>query len=214
MFKNEIYIADNYKLADYLGITLTMQSSELEWEKAINIFITRLQGRYFDAINKLSDNGNIAEMQKYGFSIVSIQCLLIDTLVKFRYGPLKSKKGTLSYNYENREQFTKFLKTEFPQDFNQKMALSFYKDIRCGVMHFGTTKRNSRLTCDSSHLITEIEGKNISVDISVLEEELEQYFQQYIEEIKKGSQIELRENFIIAMNYICNIYEKNEKWEI
>ena len=56
MFKNEIYIADNYKLSDYLGITLTMQSSELEWEKAINIFIARMQGRYFDAINKLSDN--------------------------------------------------------------------------------------------------------------------------------------------------------------
>lgn len=100
------------------------------------------------------------------------------------------------------------------RDFNQKMALSFYKDIRCGVMHFGITKRSSRLTCDSNDLITEIEGKNISVDISVLEERLEQYFQQYIEEIKKGSQTELRENFIITMNYICNIYQKDEKWEI
>lgn len=103
MYKSEIYIADNYKLSDYLGLTLTMQSSKQEWEKAINIFIDRLQGRYFDAINILSN-----DMNKYAFSIITIQCLLIDTLVKFRYGPTKSKRGTLSYNYENKNQFTKF----------------------------------------------------------------------------------------------------------
>ena len=214
MFKNEIYIADNYKLADYLGITLTMQSSKLEWEKAINIFIARMQGRYFDAINKLSNNGNIVAMQKYGFSIMCIQCLLIDTLVKFRYGPTLSKRGTLSYNYENKKKFTDFLKEVFSEDFNSKMARRFYEDIRCGIVHFGTTKRNSRLTCDSNCLISEITDDNISVDINVLEKKLEQYFEKYVKELQKNSQTELRENFIIAMNYICNIYGKDEKWEI
>ena len=214
MFKNEIYIADNYKLSDYLGIALTMQSSKLEWEKAINIFIDRMQGRYFDAINKLSNNGNIIAMQKYSFSIMCIQCLLIDTLVKFRYGPSLSKRGTLSYNYENKKKFTDFLKNVFPEDFNYKMALRFYEDIRCGIMHFGTTKRNSRLTCDSNCLISWIAGDNISVDINVLEKKLEQYFKKYVKELQQKSQTELRENFIIAMNYICNIYSKDEKWEI
>ncbi len=209
MYKSEIYIADNYKLSDYLGLTLTMQSSKQEWEKAINIFIDRLQGRYFDAINILSN-----DMNKYAFSIITIQCLLIDTLVKFRYGPTKSKRGTLSYNFENKNQFTKFLKNEFPQDFNNKTAPKFYEDIRCGIVHFGTTKKNSRLTCDSNCIITEIEDENISVDINILEKRLEQYFQQYIKEIKQSDNLQLRENFIIAMNYICSIYLKNEKWEI
>ena len=214
MFKNEIYIADNYKLSDYLGIRLTMQSSELEWEKAINIFITRIHGRYFDAINKLSNNKNEKEMLKYGFSIMCIQCLLIDTFVKFRFGPSKPREKTLSYNYENRDQFAKFLRTEFREDFNYKIALRFYKDIRCGIVHFGTTKNNSRLTCDSDKLITELKDGNISVDISILEDRLENYFQKYIEEIKLESQTELREKFIMAMNYICSIYYKDEKWEI
>lgn len=214
MLKNEIYIADNYKLSDYLGLTLTIQSSKSEWKKAINIFIDRMQGRYFDAINKLSNNGDKTEMQKYGFSIMCIQCLLIDTLVKFRYGPTLLKRGTLSYNYENQKHFTKFLKEVFFEDFNNEMALKFYRDIRCGIIHFGTTKRSSRLTCDSTYLITEIEDENISVDINILEERLEEYFQQYIEEIKQENQTDLREKFIIAMNYICNIYQKDEKWEI
>lgn len=214
MYKNEMYIADNYKLSDYLGITLTMQSSDLEWEKAINIFMNRMQGRYFDAINNLSNNGAITAMRKYGFSIMCIQCLLIDTLVKFRYGPTVLQRGTRTYNFENKKKFTRFLKEIFFEDFNSNMAVRFYEDIRCGIMHFGTTKRNSRLTCDSDYLITEIEDENISVDINILEEKLEQYFQQYIEEIKQENKIELRENFIIAMNYICNIYGKDEKWEI
>lgn len=214
MYKNEIYIADNYKLSDYLGITLTMQSSESNWKKAINIFIDRIQGRYFDAIKKISNNKNEKEMLKYGFSIMCIQCLLIDTLVKFRYGPTISKRGTITYNFENKKKFTRFLKEIFFEDFDYNMAVRFYEDIRCGIMHFGTTKRNSRLTCDSNCLITEIEDGNISVDIRILEEKLEQYFQQYIKEIKLGKQTEMRENFIIAMNYICNIYGKDEKWEI
>lgn len=203
-----------YKLSDYLGITLTTQSSKEEWEKAINIFVARMKGRYFDAINKLSNNENKAAMQKYGFSIMCIQCLLIDTLVKFRYGPTLSKRGTLSYNYENKRKFTDFLKKEFSTDFNYKMALRFYEDIRCGIMHFGTTKRNSRLTCDSDCLISEITDGNISVDINILEKKLEQYFEKYVKELQQKNQTELRENFIIAMNYICDIYGKDEKWEI
>lgn len=76
MFKNEIYISDNHILEDYLGIKLTMQSSKSEWKRAINIFIDRMQGRYFDAINKLSNNGDKTLLQKYGFSIMCIQCYL------------------------------------------------------------------------------------------------------------------------------------------
>ena len=94
------------------------------------------------------------------------------------------------------------------------MAVRFYEDIRCGIMHFGTTKRNSRLTCDSDCLISEIADGNISVDINILEKKLEQYFEKYVKELQQKNQTELRENFIIAMNYICNIYGKDEKWEI
>ena len=63
-------------------------------------------------------------------------------------------------------------------------------------------------------IITEIKDENISVDINILEKRLEQYFQQYIKEIRQSDNLQLRENFIIAMNYICSIYLKDEKWEI
>ena len=33
-------------------------------------------------------------------------------------------------------------------------------------------------------------------------------------ELQQENQTKLRENFIMAMNYICNIYGKDEKWEI
>ena len=90
MFINgDLYISEKYRLLDYIKLSLNMNSCAEDWNKAIDIFISRINGRYFNAINKLSSNGNIEEMQKYGFSIMSIECLLIDTLVKFRYGPSK-----------------------------------------------------------------------------------------------------------------------------
>lgn len=38
---------------------------------------------------------------------------------------------------------------------------------------------------------------------------LEEYFYKYVEELKDNSQYELRKNFLLAMDYLCGIYEKN-----
>ena len=80
MFNNEIYLSNTDKLKDYLGLELNMNSSERVWRRAIQIFKNRMQSRYFNAIDKLSQDGNKESVFTYGFSMIAIQCLLIDTL--------------------------------------------------------------------------------------------------------------------------------------
>lgn len=226
MFTDEIYISRDHKLEEYLGLSLEINSSKIKWERAINIFRSRIKGRYFDAIDKLSSNGNIEEMFKYGFSIMSIECLLIDTLVKFRYGPnminnnrdyeiirVNDRYNNKSYNklvyYRNNERrFIKFV-SEFIIVGKKQISKKFYKDIRCAIMHFGSTENTSRLTCDSSQLITILNNGDISVDINIMNQKLKEYFYKYVEELKDNSQYELRKNFLLAMDYLCGIYEKN-----
>lgn len=213
MFINgDLYISEKYKLSDYIALNLNINSHTEVWGKAIDIFISRINGRYFNAINKLSDNGDIEEMQKYGFSIMSIECLLIDTLVKFRYGPIRinnhlnrdDRFKKIRFNQENKIRFMKFLSEFLSEEFAEgKNAEKFYKDIRCGIVHFGTTENTSRLTCDSDKLIKLLENGDISVDVNILYNKLERYFQKYINDLKDINQRKLRENFIITMNYLC-----------
>ncbi len=213
MFINgDLYISEKYRLLDYIKLSLNMNSCAEDWNKAIDIFISRINGRYFNAINKLSSSGNIEEMQKYGFSIMSIECLLIDTLVKFRYGPSRmnnqfsddNRFKNVRFNQENKIRFIKFLKEFISKEFLEKNnAEKFYKDIRCGIVHFGTTENMSRLTCDSDKLIKSLENGDISVDVNILYNRLERYFKEYINELKDINQKKLRENFVITMNYLC-----------
>ncbi len=53
IIKGEIYISKDYKLEDYLRLKLRIDSDEDIWKSAMNIFISTINGRYFDAIDKL-----------------------------------------------------------------------------------------------------------------------------------------------------------------
>lgn len=224
MFKGEIYISKDYKLEDYLRLKLRIDSDEDIWKSAMNIFISRMKGRYFDAIDKLSE-----EINKYGFSIMVLECLIIDTLVKFRYGPNKTETGRyltdividkknesfqkFRYYQENKVRFRKFLEEFFIFEDNKNkkyISKKFYEDIRSSIVHFGSTENTSRLTCDSSRLFTILENRDISVDITIMNNELKRYFNKYIEELKDKNNTELRKNFMLAMNYLCGVYENFE----
>ena len=221
MFKEELHISKEYTLKDYLNIKLNINSSEVIWEKAINMFISRIKGRYFDAIDKLFEE----EIYKYGFAIMTLECLLIDTFVKFRYGPNRTKTGNyirryienaqrqkfIKYEYakENKARFRKFLEEFLIIENNEKLiSEKFYEDIRCGIMHYGLTENSSRLTCDDSKLFTILENGDISVDVYIMRQKLKDYFNTYIEEIRNSDNVKLREFFILAMNYSCNVTEK------
>lgn len=224
MFDEEIYISKDYKLEDYLKLKLRINSDEDIWKCAAQIFISRIKGRYFDAIDKLSED----KTYKYGFSIMVLECLLIDTLVKFRYGPNKAKTGQyltdvvidkknkrfekVRYYQENKRRFRKFLEEFLILDGNRKyISQKFYEDIRSSIVHFGSTENASRLTYNSSKLFMILENGDISVDICLMDKELKKYFYKYIEELKDKNHYELRKNFMLAMNYLCGLYGNYEK---
>ena len=187
MYKDEIYLTRKDKLKDYINLELRMNSSKATWQKAIDIFKRRMMGRYFEVINKLIEFSKQNEIIDYAFSIMSIECILIDTLLKFRYGPNINKINDFNYkriefHRENKLKFTKFLE-EFIiyKDCNRKfLAKKFYEDIRCGIVHFGSTENTSRLTYDKNLAITLLDNGDISVDIIKMYELLLDYFICYL----------------------------------
>lgn len=197
----ETYISEEYTYKDYLRLNFKLDSTEDIWEEAINIFIDRINSRIIYGIDKLIANKNKYEMLKYGFSIMILQCSLIDTLAKFRYGSDRQAK-----------RFKDFLKEYLLFDFNEeekeKIANKFYADIRCGLVHSSSTENMSGLSCDSLSLITIMKEKGkefISVDIFIMDNKLRQYFKKYIKKLKDREQYELRKNFVKIMDIVCKV---------
>ncbi len=198
MYQNNIYISPNCYLEDYLDLNLSITSNEYNWEKAISIFANRIEGRFLLLIQEYSDK--TIENYKcidYSFSSMALCCLLIETLHQFYYGLDETVfRG-------HREAFVRFLTRSnyFGQFFTRKTASIFYADIRNGILHQAQTKRNTQLTFDQPEMIIEIEN-GIRVDVVRFKDELIHEYEYYLEQLRNGTNRELRENFIKKMNYI------------
>lgn len=189
------YISNQYTYEDYLNLNFKVDSPKDTWEKAIDIFVDRIVTRYFLAIDKLMERKDIYSMRKYGFAIVTLQCSLIDTLAKFRYGKEKQR---------NKERFEDFLKEYFIFGFGaEELAEKVYKDIRCGIVHSGATDNQSGLSSEMIELVSVLPNGAISLDLIILQEKLKEYFDIYKEKLRDKEEYMLRQNFVYTMNIVC-----------
>ncbi len=195
------YISEKYTYEDYLRLNFKLDSTEEIWEEAIKIFIDRINSRIIYGIDELIESKNKYEMLKYGFPIMILQCSLIDTLAKFRYGSDKQTKRFKDFLKE-------YLLFDFKEEEKEKIADKFYADIRCGLVHSGSTENMSGLSCDSLNLITTMKEKDkefICVDLFIMDKKLKEYFNEYIKKLKDEEQYELRKNFVKIMNGVCKV---------
>lgn len=191
------FLSDKYTYEDYLKLNFRLDSPDDIWEKAIDIFKSRVESRFFCAIDKLMGNKDAYEMLKYGFAIMTLQCSLIDTFAKFRYG---SNRQT--------ERFKEFTKEYLIKDRNKNkeyLSKRFYEEIRCGLVHSGATENMSGLSCHLPNLITILDNGAISVDIFVMDKELRKYYNMYIKKLHDKKEENLRKNFVKTMDKVCKM---------
>ena len=190
--KGEINISPNYNKDSYLKLNLSLCSCESDWKKAIEIIMDRIEGRYLNQIDLLSDDVNAN-----GFTIMALNCLLIETLYQFKEG----KDRTPSRH--NKEAYSDFLMQEFPCVFNtQNIAESFYSNIRCGILHSAQTKNGSRLS-DREGVAVVLEGNALVVSVKGMSLLLKTYFQRYLQKLSDPNEVTLRNNFINKMKFVC-----------
>ena len=91
MENNGIKISPKFTQKDWLDLDLSKNSNE-NWSKAIEIFQDRIEGRYFKQIEALDNNIDTSIRLFSGFAIMSITCLLIETLEQFWTGNIASSR--------------------------------------------------------------------------------------------------------------------------
>ncbi|TDE18401.1 hypothetical protein [Dyadobacter psychrotolerans] len=125
------------------------------WAEIVKRFEARINDFYFSPIDRIKDPN---ELKGEGFTILTIQCALIEMFAAFKYGKIhKFDKKNIDpkYNYKTaNECFIPFLHSEqifenhfYKFDNNGKKlcdepfsATEFYNKVRCGLMHEARTK--------------------------------------------------------------------------
>lgn len=208
-------IAGNHTKKDWNELKTKLNTSNDQlWEFAFVFFEERISTRYLNPINAILD---IKLNNGEGFSVVNLQCSLIETIESFINGwifqhpnyinregiILKGNEKIFKSFFNKREPFINY----FPK-INSKR---FYVDVRCGLLHETQTKNNWKIkkgtiggkSYEFDGVYNIIYRDNFQKDILLL---LDKYKDAIINgnEFDGISVSELRENFVAKMNHICN----------
>jgi hypothetical protein len=118
------------------------------WEKAAHdYFDGRLSTRYLQSIRAIQAK---PALNGEGFSVVAIQCSLIEFLestlrgLNYSYRPrgITNPPGPYEYS-DSQDLFVDFLRKRKPfnQYFTKGLAKDFYVGVRCGLLHEARTKK-------------------------------------------------------------------------
>ena len=195
-YRDESYISVRFKREDFMELGITINSEVYKWDKAIEIFDDRIRGRFLDQIENMV---NCNYLMRDGFSIMALNCLLIETLLQFEKGWDQTPLG------RNKQEYKRFLQDKFPEIFyHDKIARIFYEDIRCGILHSAQTKNRSKLTFEQENAVELPEDHNIIVvDVMKLTNAILNYYDRYIRDLRDEENLDLRVNFLNKMMYTC-----------
>jgi gamma-glutamylcyclotransferase (GGCT)/AIG2-like uncharacterized protein YtfP len=214
--QDETWIAPGYKAQDWKkdrielinDINRDCPSLDL-WEKAFNHFYGRIESRFLNPIRWILEKGeNIGE----GFSIVALQCILIEFLQSFYKGLIyttKEEKDLKPFEYNSsRNLFRGFLLKHppFSDYFTKKSeANGFYDNIRCGLLHEARTKKTWLIRIDStrSKKIIVCDNKNMVVYRDAFYDAIKVFINAYKVEFLASKDLKI--NFIIKFDDLVDI---------
>lgn len=172
------------------------------WSEAIGLFRERLNKKFFNPLENLITESSAGA----GFTIVAVQCALIESLASFRTGQVfNHNKTAASPRYEYRrssEVFRNFLYSDpifenhfyvIDQGGNKNVdrpfdANLFYDNVRCGLLHEARTKNEwvINFTQDNPKTKTTFlarDGANIRIYRSVLHFRLKECVNSYCQDL-------------------------------
>lgn len=173
------------------------------WEKAYELFKDRIDSRYLDLIHMIEKRDNY---KGEGFLIMTIYCSLIEFLETIYQGRVfkdRKKNELTKYEYghgESKSIYVSFLTRNKIFNFSKELAIEFYKNVRCRLLHEAQTGINWKIRVDNDKLITEDNGNYILNRIK-FQQKIEYYFKDYKKNLFNNP--ELKKAFIRKFNGIC-----------
>lgn len=180
---DDVEIAGRVRASDWWRAreTLTVGGDPDTWSAVFERFFQkRMQTRYLAPIRAIQD---LHTGDGEGFSMVALQCTLIEFLAAVRIGKThravpKETLGEHEYN-DSKKLFVSFLRTQTPfcdAFATNRQALDFYVSVRCGLLHEARTKGRWRIHQSGDRSIDAAKG---IVYRDTLQNDLEAYIASY-----------------------------------
>ena len=207
---SEVYIARDKRCKDWHRARgrLVVGGDPSPWRlAATDFFHGRLQDRYLDPIKTLQNHGH---WQGEGFSIVAIQCSLVEFLEStlqgknYRYLRKGEKLGPNEYS-SSKDVFIHFLyeREPFKSAFGRSLTLAedFYASVRCGLLHEARTKNGWLIRAGTSAAML-VDGPRRILYRDKLQEALLQFVAWYEQALP--SDPAFQDAFIRKFNALCD----------
>jgi hypothetical protein len=197
---SDFKISKKYKNTDWNNLNLTDDLSN-RWEQGIEIIKDRFESRFFTHIDKIKGD------KFSGFVIMSIDCLIVETLMQFYLGLKETQtpqSKAFQYFFRNSPHFQSDFKTNI-------MCQIFYNHFRCGLLHQAETKQKSRIKIRQTKLLCLVNDSNINdgliIDREQFHAKLLLEFKDYIKKLEDNKTNfrgeNLRKKAILKMDMIC-----------
>jgi hypothetical protein len=196
-------IAHGYSAEQWKALRLDPDApSGADWQVAIAIFDARIRGRFFAPADALIASEEGRSGKTFGFAILAIDCLVIETLQGFR-------EGVVNHNGKSKELFTRFVLAWdafmdcLPQNGDpEKLALRLYSDCRCALLHSGSTDNDLRVGVSGPTF--KFRGAQVQwINRTSLHQKLKREFDGYLVGLRAPDGGMLRKNFKKKMDAIC-----------
>ena len=191
-------IAPGIESDEWLALNLDDPVST-DWKTAISIIKARIWLRYIEPIDCLivAEASKPPKERRFGFTILAVDCLLVETLGAFLDGlTTTDKKSTATFC----SCLTRRMPDQFP---SYDLAFQFYKQFRCGILHHAEIGGASKVW--SVGPIVRIENGAIVVNRTEFHERLKIEFEKYLSELADPTNTQLRTNFKTKMDFISRL---------
>lgn len=176
-------------------------SQKDNWDIAIDVIRRRITERYIEPVNELLklESDKQYKDRRFGFSVVAIDCLLIETLQSFIDGNKETKP------HKGKQTFINYLAhgDVLGKYFSAELAGRFYKEYRNGLLHQAETK-NKALIWSKFEVVSVLEGQMI-INRTELHKLISEQFENYLKALENDKSIKLRKNAIKKMGYIARL---------
>lgn len=184
-------ISPKYSSTDWDALSADMQG---DWPRAAEIVRDRLEGRFLRFVDSwLSDPFS-------GFVVLSIDCLLAETIQQFRQGQID---GT-GHSETNIKMFLAAVR--FQPWFNSDARKHFYVDIRCGLLHQAEAKGKWLVRRGQVAMLQKVaDGSGYIIDVPRFHAAIRESLDDYLRELEDASNHELRANLWTKMDHISRV---------
>ena len=194
---NKMLIAPGFTADEWFALQLE-QNVEKDWQIAVDVLKLRLYSRYIDPLDILvsSEDDIPHKDRRFGFTILAIDLLLMETLQSF-------KEGIFNTSGKSKIIFIKFLENSphfspyFP---DKKTREDFYEYIRCGILHQGEIQ-SSALVWSLGELYERCDGIEV-INRNAVHKSLKQDLNDYLLALRDPANKQLRKCFKSKMDTI------------